>query len=300
MTTLSRRRFLSISAACAALPTLSHATPGPVAHWRGRALGAQASMQIRGLSQSDADPIFAAVEDEVLRLESIFSLYRGDSEISLVNRDGVLQAPSHEFLQVLSLSDRLYRASDGAFDPSIQPLWLAHAQGQSGAPLNAARAAVGWDSVHFDASEVRFGRKGQGLTLNGVAQGFVTDRVAALLRRHGLRDVLVDLGEIAALGDSATGPGWKAGVADTAGEIVARVQLRDRALATSSPMGTRIADRGHILTPAGDTAPRQLVSVSAPQAAVADGLSTALCLLPPGSGEAMIADFNGARLEFSA
>ncbi|WP_241484112.1 FAD:protein FMN transferase [Ruegeria sp. ANG-R] len=82
MTLLSRRRFLTISAACAAVPArVAHAA----AHWSGIALGAPASLRLEGLSDTEAAPIFAAVEAELNRLEDIFSLYRPDSEISRLN-----------------------------------------------------------------------------------------------------------------------------------------------------------------------------------------------------------------------
>lgn len=300
MTSLSRRRFLTIAAASSALPAAAIAAGDPVATWRGRAMGAHVSMQIAGLSEAGAAPIFGAVEAELLRLENIFSLYRTESEISRLNRDGSLAAPSHELLEVLSLSDRLHQASDGAFDPSIQPLWLARAQGASGASLEAARRAVGWRQLRFDAGEVRFEGAGQGVTLNGVAQGYVTDRIVALLGARGLRDVLVDMGEIAALGRGPDGSDWRVGVAGPDGAVVKRLHMRDRALATSAPLGTQFDGRGHIMTPDGRAAPRSLVSVSARKAALADGLSTALCLLTPERGAAMVGGFDGARIEHSA
>ncbi len=300
MISLSRRRFLTIAAASATLPAASLAAAGAAATWRGRAMGAHVSMQLAGLSQAQAAPVFVAVEQELLRLENIFSLYRTESEISRLNRDGVLAAPSHELLELLSLSDRLHRASDGAFDPSIQPLWLAMANGETGAALDTARQSVGWHHLRFDAGEVRFERAGQGLTLNGIAQGYVTDRITALLKTQGLSDVLVDMGEIAALGQGPDGANWKVGVAGADGQVVKRLQMRDRALATSAPMGTQFDGWGHIMTPDGGAAAANMVSVSANHAALADGLSTTLCLLPSERAKALVSSIAGARIEYSA
>ncbi|MGC1488935.1 MAG: FAD:protein FMN transferase, partial [Albidovulum sp.] len=72
---MPRRRFLAMTATFAALPTLARATP-PVAEWRGPALGAGASLQLVGLTRKEARDTFAAVEAELMRLESIFSLYK--------------------------------------------------------------------------------------------------------------------------------------------------------------------------------------------------------------------------------
>ena len=210
--TLTRRRFLSISAAAVARPRAAAARE--TARWAGVALGARAGMTLAGITPHDARPVFARLEAEIARLERIFSLYRDDSALVRLNRAGRLPAPPPELLEVLTLSDALHAASDGAFDPSVQPLWRALATGGDAA---AARAATGWHDVRFDEGGVRLLRSGMALTLNGIAQGYVTDRIAALLRSQGLRDVLVDIGEVAALGRGADGRAWRAGIATPAG-----------------------------------------------------------------------------------
>ena len=75
MSSLSRRRFLTIAAASAAIPTGALARDS--AHWRGVALGAQVSMQLAGISDVQAAPVFAAVEKELNRLEQIFGRRKG-------------------------------------------------------------------------------------------------------------------------------------------------------------------------------------------------------------------------------
>ncbi|SEK03098.1 thiamine biosynthesis lipoprotein [Cribrihabitans marinus] len=299
MTRLTRRRFLTISAAVTALPL--QAGTAPTARWQGVALGAPASLRIEGMDEASAAPVFAGIEAELDRLEMIFSLYRPDSQISILNRAGRLDAPAPELLEVLSLSQALHGASGGAFDPTVQPLWVALAQGRDAAGLRAARQVVGWSGLRFDADRVAFDRPGMALTLNGIAQGAITDRIAALLRGHGLDDVLIDMGEIAALGGHGDGADWTVGITDPQGAILRRMTLRDRALATSAPMGTELGDGlGHILGPRGETPRAGVVTVSADDAALADGLSTALCLMAPDQAAAALARFPGARLEYRA
>jgi thiamine biosynthesis lipoprotein len=292
----SRRRFLTIAAAgLAAGP--AHAAD--ITRWRGQALGAKASMILTGLSRAEAQLTFRAVEQELERLERIFSLYRESSEISRLNQTGHLSSPSPELLDVLSLSGALHAATGGAFDPTVQPLWLALAQGGDTAP---ARASIGWEKVNFDTDAVRLAHPGMGLTLNGIAQGYITDRIAALLRRRGLDQILIDMGEIVALGGRPDGRGWQAGIATPDGTVVHHVALRDRGLATSSPFGTVLSEDetiGHIIDPTGNNraAKQNLVSISAPKAAVADGLSTACCLLDPNKAKAAVTKFPGAEIE---
>ncbi len=296
MTPLSRRRFLTISAACAALPA-SAATP--TARWRGIALGAPASLRLEGMTEAEAAPVFSAIEAELNRLEDIFSLYRPGSQISRLNRTGVLDAPAPELLNVLSLCSALHDASGGAFDPTVQPLWAALAAGAPQPRIERARRLIGWGKVAVGLDAIRLPQPGQSaITLNGIAQGAITDRIAALLRGFGLRDVLVEMGEIAALGQRADGKPWRVGLTAPDGGVVRRISVRDRAVATSAPDGTALQNgQGHILSPHGGGPAHQAVSVSAPQAALADGLSTALCLLPRAEVDAMLSRFPDARVE---
>lgn len=289
----SRRRFLTIAAAAIAAPSVALARQ--TAHWQGRAMGAPASMVLAGVSSTNAQPIFAALEAEIDRLERIFSLYHPESSLAQLNLKGCLDTPPSELLDVMALADRLYTATDGAFDPTIQPLITARESGRS---KRAARALVGWQKVHFNTRTIQFDRPGMAITLNGIAQGYVTDRIAALLRAQGLTDVLVDIGEIAAVGRNWKGHSWQAAITRQDGQVERHVSLRNRALATSIPMSKVLADgHGHIICRDGRGPCYNLVSVSAPTAALADGLSTALVLLRPEEVLRATEQFTGARVE---
>ncbi|MFQ5622958.1 MAG: FAD:protein FMN transferase [Paracoccaceae bacterium] len=308
MAKLTRRRFITISAAVAAMPGAAFAGL-PVARWRGTALGAGASMVLAGVSQREAAPLLSRFQAELDRLEDIFSLYRPDSVLSRLNRDGRVDFPPAELLEVLSLSTTLHRLTDGAFDPTVQPLWSLYAakaaRGEfpDSASIAAARRLTGWESVRFDGTAIRFRREGMALTLNGIAQGYVSDRIADMLRTEGLKGVLVDMGEIHALGRRPDGKRWRVGIADPDGHVSPkRISLGDRAVATSAPAGTILDPDGrigHILDPRTGF-PGGLwrqVTVSAPRAALADGLSTAFCLMDRYRIGAALGGLRDTRLE---
>lgn len=306
MTHLSRRRFISIMAG---LPALAGsvgraAQADTLFRWRGIALGAEAEIW---LDHPRAAEITDGAAAEIARLEAIFSLTRNTSALSRLNAVGQLDAPPFELLECLALSGRVHAATGGLFDPTVQPLWALYArtnaQGRNPAPDELAQALgpVGWSGVSFDESAIRL-RPGASLTLNGIAQGFIADRIADFLRAQGLTDVLVNTGEFRALGTMPDGEPWPVQLA--AGGMVG---LSGRALASSAPLGTtfdQAGQVGHILNPAtGLPAPPQwrLVSISAPSAAVADGLSTAACLMPDRSRiVTALTEFPDARLEHLA
>ncbi len=270
MIRMTRRRFVTIAAAAAALP----ARAAEPAVWTGRALGAGARIVLLGAEPNQARHLFAKVEAEIDRIELHFSLYR-DSALTRLNRDGRLNHPAPEIADMFALADRVHSATGGVFDPTIQPLWQAIAMDGD---ISAAREHIGWNRVFHSSEEFRLD-PGMALTFNGIAQGHAADRVADLLRRNGFTDVLVDMGEVMALGRN-NARDWQAAVATPEGRELIRVNLSDRALATSSPMGTRIgAGAPHILHPAGKPPLWSTISVSAKNAAIADALSTAFCLM---------------------
>jgi thiamine biosynthesis lipoprotein len=167
------------------------------------------------------------------------------------------------------VADAVHAATDGRFDPTVQPLWRALAEGRD---THAARAALGWGRVRHGPDVITLGA-GQALTFNGIAQGYATDRVQAILRAHGFDRTLVNIGEFA--GDG--GP-WRLGVADPDFGIVLTRSLHSGAMATSSPRAMQIGAEGHILAPDGAAPHWSTVSVEADTAALADASSTALCM----------------------
>lgn len=298
---VARRRFLSIMAGAGALAA-GAAPARALTRWRGVAMGAGATI---ALDHPDAARLIALALAEIDRLEDVFSLHRAASALSRLNRDGALDAPPPELTELLGLCADLHRATGGAFDPTVQPLWALHARSYAGgaAPgadaVAQARRLVGFENVRIAAGRVAFARPGMALTLNGVAQGFVADRIAALLAAEGLTDALIDTGETRALGARPDGAPWRVGFADAPGERP--LALRASALATSAPLGTCFDAQGragHILDPR-TGAPGGLwrsVSVTAPRAAVADALSTAFCLMDAAAIDATLAARPGARV----
>ena len=286
---MNRRRFLAISAAFAATPAF--ATP-QVQNWHGTGLGSALHLQLVGVAPNRAALIWAKVEAVIARVEAAVSLHQ-DSALTRLNRDGRIAYPNADLAALMTLSAQVHTATKGAFDPSIQPLWLAQA---NGGDTKAAADLVGWSRISHTETAVTLPR-GAALTFNGIAQGWAADQIADLLRSFGLTDVLIDMGEVVAIGQNQNRSPWRAAISTPSGAELTRVNLTNRALATSSPRGTVIGhNKPHILhprlTPLWDT-----VSVSAPNAALADALSTAFCLMPRAAIDTALAAFPTARLE---
>lgn len=304
----SRRRFLTILGSACALaltPAMAQARGAGVHRWRGVALGAGASIFLDDVDGAAAQAAISATRAEIERLEAEFSLYRPESALSRLNRTGALAAPSADMLAILSMAGRVHRATGGAFDPTVQPLWRRLAGMETRGTV--AEAPIGFGNVVVAPDRIAFARAGMALTLNGIAQGYITDAVARLLRAHGFRHVLVDMGELAAPAGRRDGTPWPVTIQRRRDRArLRRLTLAGRALATSEPLATTLDRAGripHILDPrAQDPRSRQtggmreIVAVEAGTAAIADALSTGLCLLDDAEIAAALAHFPEARL----
>jgi FAD:protein FMN transferase len=296
----SRRRALTVMASAAGLPLLTPARAAerlPVLEWRGRALGAEARLLLANPDRTAARRVIARCLDEVARLERIFSLHLPDSEIATLNRTGRLDAASHDLRILLAEAQRFGELSAGAFDVTVQPLWQLYAAhfaanpsdvaGPPVAGIEVARRCVDYRAIALEGARVGLLRPGMAVTLNGIAQGYITDRIAELLRDAGFASVLVQLGETVAGAPRSGGSPWRVGIPDPFAphRMVETIDAVDVAIATSSGRATRFDAAGrhhHLFDPAtGRSADRWAsVSVVAPRATTADALSTALAVSP--------------------
>jgi thiamine biosynthesis lipoprotein len=295
-----RRRQILIAGAAGGLALLTgdaQADRATTWRWRGAALGADSTILLAHRDRGTAERAIVACRAEIARLERIFSLYQPDSAISRLNRQGRIDEPPLELVELLAFSARVSAATGGAFDVTVQPLWEVYAShfadvapdpaGPPKAALATATALVDWRAIEIGSDRVALHRPGVAVTLNGVAQGYITDRVADLLRVQGFDNVLVGLGETRAVGRHPDGTPWLAGVADprNPSAVLLRLPLEGKALATSGGYGAWF-DTGHrhhhLFDPAsGRSASHHAgVSVIAARATVADALSTAISVLP--------------------
>ncbi len=314
---LTRRRIIRIVAAAAGLPLViaavrAAAPPGQLFSWQGEVLGALSELTLWHTDAALAQRTILRVRGEIARYEGIFSLYRQDSEISRLNAAGSLHKPSGELRSLVEESRRFGVLSDGAFDISVQPLWRlyeahfwSHSDIQQDIEARArdvARALVDFRNIDISDAHIAFARAGMGITLNSLAQGFITDSIADLLRNDGFESAVVDLGEFRTIGRHPEGHPWRIGIRNgmAAGGIARTIELEDMALAVSGGYGTTFDPTGrfhHIFDPHTGACANGLVDVAVigPRATAANGLSTAICVAGEDRAPALLAAFPGTR-----
>lgn len=287
---LTRRQFVVTGLAAGtvvaggALVATGPAQPAFV--WRGAALGGEARVSLYGTDQDAARVALESVAREIERLEQIFSLYRPASEISRLNKEGRITGTSNDLADVLRSAIAWRERTQGAFDPTVQPLWQDAADGKS---ITPARIALAGTPVEITPEAIVL-QSGASLTLNGIAQGRIADRVTEILAAHGFTDVVIDAGELRLPGANRRAVGIPA--------AKVAVSVAGVAIATSEPK-TLVFDtktfRHHLIDPRTGESPRHWLSLSvfAPNAEMADALSTAFAVLPHDAVADLVASIGG-------
>ena len=295
---MKRRRIVRAALGIGALAACGAGrAAAPALHWQRRTLlgfGTTLSLHAAHEDERTLERALDAALALLRRIEAQMSLFEPASALSVLNRERVLRAPPAELLQVLRIAQAVSRASGGAFDATVQPLWQAFeaAHRESRLPdaraVAAARARVDWRALQVAPDALRLLRPGMDVTLNGIAQGYTADRVRGVLVQHGIRHALVDAGEFAPLGDNPRLEPWTLGIADPRDEqaLLARLFSDGRCVATSADNQTSFsADRRHhhIFDPHTGYSPPALaaVTVVAPSGALADALTKVMFVAGP-------------------
>ncbi len=263
--------------------------------------------------------ISASVSKELERIESIFSLYRSDSEISRLNAapPGIWIPVSKDLYEVAQYAVELYNQTDGAFDPTLQPLvelWQSDRLSGAWKPptqeeINGQLQCVGVSQFAFRSNppSIQKLNKHVQLDLNALVEGWAIERVLDFLKQNGCTDALFETGgEYGAMGRKSEGDEWKIGIEDphSLSGVYATSSLNDTALCTSGIYRQTREYAGkqysHIIDPRTGSPIEhdlQAVSVLHCNAMIADGWATALMVLGPEKAEEL-AERHGLAASF--
>jgi thiamine biosynthesis lipoprotein len=248
----------------------------------------------------------AAVDAELSQLDAQASRFRGDSEISRIQRSPHrVRRVSHGLAEVLRVALDAARWTGGMVDPTVGSALTALGYDRDFASLGSeppgqppvSGPVPGWRLVDLRGRVLRL-PVGICLDLGATGKGLGADRAAAAAwRACGRGGVLVGLGgDIAVTGQPPAG-GWPVAVADSSvpgpsgeGAAVQVIRLAAGAVATSSVTCRQWQAGGqrmhHIVDPrTGYPAmgPWRTASVAAPRCAIANAAATAAIVAGTGA-----------------
>lgn len=230
-----------------------------------------------------------AVADAASRmkeLEKKFDYFSETGELAAINRlkAGDVFAVSDEMFTVLKTARDICKKTEGAFDISASP---------------GVRGGCRLWGLNGKRKTVRIKKNGIKLNLGGIAKGFIVDEGAEVLKKAGIQDGLINAGgDICCMGFGRNrNEGWKIGIRDPANprRVLTTLTVRDKGIATSGGYA-RFVKAGsktfsHIVDPrTGNPVAeiRKSVTVVARNCMIADALATALYVMAPHEGLALI------------
>lgn len=267
-------------------------------------MGTSLELEAWGPDGAALDAALGAAEAELRRVEDLMTSWR-DSPLTRLNAragEGPIEVP-RELAQMIDQALRIAEATGGAFDPtwhSVGKLWDFKAEPPvvpDEGEIAAALAKVGWSRVVVDlaASTVEL-PAGTTIGLGGIAKGYGVDRAIAVLRERGVQHALVNAGgDLRTLGLDSDKP-WEIAIRHPRrrGDVMAVVPVSNRSVVTSGDYERFFELDGvryhHILDPRTGRPASGCMSatVIGQEASLCDALATALCVLGPERGLALV------------
>jgi FAD:protein FMN transferase len=286
-----RRRF---AAPASALGVAAAAPRG----WLSREeaiMGTAIRVELWSDAGDEGEAAIDAVMAEMHRIDRLWSPYKQDSELSLINRDAAQRAVAvgAETMQLLQRAAHFSEISGGAFDITYASLGhlFDYRQGIRPSPEAAAQArqAIGWRHLVLDAQAgtVRFAKAGVRIDLGGFAKGHAVDNSIAILQRRGIAHALVSAGgDSRVLGDRRGRP-WTIAIRDprTSDGVVALLPLENVSISTSGDYERFFEQDGvrfhHLIDPHTGESPRGVRSVTilSPDGLTSEALSKIVFVL---------------------
>lgn len=250
---------------------------------------------------------------EMARLEALLSRSLQESDILRLNRRAGAGSPaavSPETITVVESALEYSALTGGAFDITVAPLldlwgflgrqFRVPAQEE----IESALPLVDYTLLRVDRErgELYLPRAGMAVDLGGIAKGYIVDRGLEILAEAGIKHAFLNAGgDIALLGSRPDGTPWRIGVQHPREKekLLAVLSLTGGAVVTSGDYERAFQADGrryhHILDPETGFPVYSLASVTviAPTAMTADALSTAIFVLGPERGLALVEKLPG-------
>ena len=164
---------------------------------------------LAGIKEKPAD-IQSHIEAILYEIDTTLSGYNKGSQLSRLNAGGQFE-PSAMFREVLDAAVRYWEETDGAVDCAAGPLFDIWGFGfrndslPSDELVRQTLARCGMGKLAGGGSSLK-------LNFNAIAQGYSCDKVAEYLYSIGVKDMLVDIGEIFCDGLNPKGKPWRVGI----------------------------------------------------------------------------------------
>lgn len=257
-----------------------------------------------------ADNAIDAAFTRMDEIEREASTFIEQSEVSQLNRNGYLDAPSHDILELLTMSADYSQLTDGYFDITVKPLldlwsgglWQESEEVQQ-SKIDEALGLVGWDKISIEDSRIGLKVEGMEITLGGIAKGYAADEALEVLRDMGIKHALVNVGgDMSALGSKPNEEPWSISLVnpDDTSQFLATFNLSGKSIATSGNYERYFdpeKEVHHIINPKTGYSANESISVTiiAENGTQADALATGVFVMGPEEGMNLVESLDGVE-----
>ena len=182
----------------------------------GYAQGGTYSVKFKSDGRLNINEARKAVDSILTMVDTTLSGYNKGSQLSRYN-SGEPVVPNEMFKEMFTISKRLFYETGGALDMASGPLYDAWGFGftseslPSAAEVDSLKRICGMDKLDGNMSPLNPGVRPK-LNFNAIAQGYTCDKIAEYLHSLGVKDMLVNIGEIYCEGLNPSGKPWTIGV----------------------------------------------------------------------------------------
>ena len=260
-------------------------------------------------TEEPAQEAISAAFDRIEEVVNIASTFDENAEAFKLNRDGYIENPPPELLELIELSLDYSELTGGSFDITCQPLldlwqykpdadkqfWELDGATQT-ERINEALKLVGPDKIIIEDNRISFKEEGMKITLGGIAKGYAVDEALEVIRDMGIKYALIDAGgDISTLGSKPGRELWDIALVnpDDTSEHLVDFKIKDKAVTTSGNYERYFdpeAKAGHILNPKTGYSASGCISVTliAEGCTYADALATGVFVMGAEDGMELV------------
>lgn len=247
--------------------------------------------------------------EEIKRLEAVFSRFDASTPVSVLNKDGKVSGIPSELAEVMDRSKRFGSLTNNTFDVTVQPVVdLFRAKQNLHGSLDLSKeefehalSLVGQQNLKIAGNTIRLDREGMGITLDGIAKGYIVDKASSVLASLGATNHMINAGgDIRTMGEKTKGAPWTIAIEDPdkSGNYPQVISMNTGAIATSGGYEVFYDKKrmySHLVSPVSGKSPNNVasVSVTAPTVMEADALATAVSIMQTRTGMQFIDSLPG-------
>lgn len=131
------------------------------------------------------------LKQEITLFDDTYSRFKEDSLVGQLNSSGVLPYPPHELVDMLAFAQKMYDATDGAFDISVAGTLQKLGYGQ--AIKTRTVYPNFWKEVICTDKEICIPKE-SAIDFGGFGKGWLLDRLAVIIEQHGHQYYLINGG----------------------------------------------------------------------------------------------------------